>query len=114
MTYGGIITSLKVPDRYGEPGEVVLGHSSIEPYLRNAPYLGDIVGRYVLRNRDCSSMMATCSVARQQASTAACSIAMRACVSRPSTIPTRRLTRIFLPLNSGPTNGIARRRGGSS
>lgn len=49
MTYGGIITSLKVPDRYGEPGEVVLGHSGLEPYLRNAPYLGAIIGRYANR-----------------------------------------------------------------
>lgn len=38
MTYGGIITSLKVPDRYGEPGEVVLGRGGVEPYLLNAPY----------------------------------------------------------------------------
>jgi aldose 1-epimerase len=49
MTYGGIITSLKVPDRYGEPGEVVLGHRGVEPYLRNAPYFGAIIGRYANR-----------------------------------------------------------------
>jgi hypothetical protein len=46
MTYGGIITSLKVPDRYRDPGEVVLGHSRVESYLRNAPYFGAIIGRY--------------------------------------------------------------------
>jgi aldose 1-epimerase len=49
MTYGGIITSLKVPDRYGDPGEVVLGHSRVESYLRNAPYFGAIIGRYANR-----------------------------------------------------------------
>jgi aldose 1-epimerase len=49
MTYGGIITSLKVPDRSGQPGDVVLGHSRIEPYLHNASYFGAIVGRYANR-----------------------------------------------------------------
>jgi len=49
MTYGGIITSLKVPDRYGEPGEVVLGQSDVEPYLLNASYFGAIIGRYANR-----------------------------------------------------------------
>jgi len=49
MTYGGIITSLKVRDRQGEPDDVVLGHGSVEPYLRNASYIGAIIGRYANR-----------------------------------------------------------------
>jgi aldose 1-epimerase len=44
--YGGIITSLKVPDRAGKMGDVVLGHASVEGYLKNAPYLGALIGRY--------------------------------------------------------------------
>ena len=49
ITYGGIITSLRMRDRDGNPGDVVLGHGSLEPYLHNAPYLGAIVGRYANR-----------------------------------------------------------------
>jgi len=45
MTYGGIIVSLRVPDREGRPGDVVLGHETLEGYLPNPPYLGAIVGR---------------------------------------------------------------------
>lgn len=46
MTYGGIITSLKTPDRNGTPGDIVLGYDSLAGYLRSSPYFGAIVGRY--------------------------------------------------------------------
>jgi len=46
MTYGGIIISLKVPDKNGVPGDVVLGYDSLADYLRASPYFGAIVGRY--------------------------------------------------------------------
>ena len=46
MTYGGIIVSLKVPDRAGLLGDVVLGYDSLAGYLRTTPYFGAIVGRY--------------------------------------------------------------------
>jgi aldose 1-epimerase len=49
MTYGGIITSLKVPDREGALGDVVLGYDSLAGYLRSSPYFGAIVGRYANR-----------------------------------------------------------------
>ena len=49
ITLGGIITSLRVPDRDGRLGEVVLGFNSIEPYLNNRAYLGAVVGRYANR-----------------------------------------------------------------
>jgi aldose 1-epimerase len=47
--YGGVVTSLVVPDRTGRPGDVVLGFDSLEGYLRGSPYFGAIVGRYANR-----------------------------------------------------------------
>jgi aldose 1-epimerase len=44
--YGGIITSLKTPDRSGRFDDIVLGYDSLNGYLRNSPYFGAIVGRY--------------------------------------------------------------------
>jgi aldose 1-epimerase len=46
MTYGGTVVSLKVPDRTGKMGDVVLGHDVLEGYLKNNPYFGSIIGRY--------------------------------------------------------------------
>jgi len=46
MTYGGIIVSIKVPDRTGAFDDVVLGYDSLAGYLRSSPYFGAIVGRY--------------------------------------------------------------------
>jgi aldose 1-epimerase len=47
MTYGGIILSLRVPDRQGRLEDIVLGHDAAAPYARNnSPYFGAIVGRY--------------------------------------------------------------------
>jgi aldose 1-epimerase len=47
--FGGVITSLRVPDRRGMREDVVLGHETLEPYLTNPPYLGAVVGRYANR-----------------------------------------------------------------
>jgi aldose 1-epimerase len=44
--YGGIIVSLKVPDRKGIPGDVVLGYDSLASYVKASPYFGCLVGRY--------------------------------------------------------------------
>jgi len=44
--YGGIIVSLKVPDRNGNMGDVVLGYDKLDSYLEDTPYLGAIIGRY--------------------------------------------------------------------
>ena len=49
ITYGGIITSIRVPDRAGVPGDIVLGFDSLEGYLGNHPYFGGIIGRYANR-----------------------------------------------------------------
>src|SRR2546426_1625126 len=45
-TYGGIIVLLRVPDKKGMPGDVVLGYDNLDGYLKNSPYFGAIVGRY--------------------------------------------------------------------
>jgi aldose 1-epimerase len=45
LTYGAIIASFAVPDRHGEPGDVVLGHDDLEGYLRASPYFGAVIGR---------------------------------------------------------------------
>ena len=46
MTYGGAVVSLKVPDRNGKLGDVVLGYDRLDGYLKNNPYFGSIIGRY--------------------------------------------------------------------
>jgi len=46
MTYGGIVVSLRAPDRNGKLGDVVLGYENLDGYLKNNPYFGSIVGRY--------------------------------------------------------------------
>jgi aldose 1-epimerase len=46
MTYGGTVVSLKVPDRSGTPGDIVLGFETLDGYLKNSPYFGSIIGRY--------------------------------------------------------------------
>src|SRR6201998_696993 len=49
MNYGGIILSIRVPDRKGQFADIVLGHDALEGYTPNPPYLGAIVGRYANR-----------------------------------------------------------------
>jgi len=49
MNYGGIIQSVRVPDRDGKFADVVLGHETAEGYMPNPPYIGAIVGRYANR-----------------------------------------------------------------
>jgi aldose 1-epimerase len=44
--YGAILVSLKVPDRQGTLGDVVLGFDSFDPYLKENPHFGAVVGRY--------------------------------------------------------------------
>lgn len=48
-TYGGAIVSLKVPDRNGVMGDIVLGFDKFEDYLKPQPYFGAIIGRYANR-----------------------------------------------------------------
>jgi aldose 1-epimerase len=49
MTYGGIIVSMRVPDKNGKVADVVLGHDELDGYMPNPPYFGAIVGRYANR-----------------------------------------------------------------
>lgn len=44
--YGGIVTSLLVPDRDGNLGDVVLGFDNLEHYEKHNPFFGCLVGRY--------------------------------------------------------------------
>lgn len=49
ITYGGIITSLRTPDRNGTFADIVLGFDSLNGYLGDHPFFGAIVGRYCNR-----------------------------------------------------------------
>jgi len=43
--YGGILVSLKTPDRHGRLEDVVLGWDHLDGYLPQGPYFGALVGR---------------------------------------------------------------------
>lgn len=49
INYGGIISSIKVPDRDGKLDDVVLGHDSLEGYLHRSRYFGALIGRFANR-----------------------------------------------------------------
>ncbi len=50
MTYGGIIVSLRTPDRNAKFDDVVLGFDSVDQYIaKNTPYFGALIGRYANR-----------------------------------------------------------------
>ena len=49
--YGGIVTSLTMPDRNGKFSDIVLGFNKLsgydnENYLTHCPYFGALIGRY--------------------------------------------------------------------
>jgi len=50
ITYGGILVSLKTPDRKGTLGDVVLGHDTLAEYMaEGGTYFGALIGRYANR-----------------------------------------------------------------
>ncbi len=49
LTYGGIVQSLRVPDRSGDLANVVLGFASVAEYVAASTYFGCVVGRYANR-----------------------------------------------------------------
>ena len=49
ITYGGIITSIRVPDRNGQLANIALGFDSLAKYEADNPYFGAITGRYANR-----------------------------------------------------------------
>ena len=52
ITYGGIITSMKVPNAAGGLNDVVLGYDSLSDYEKGSPYFGALIGRYGNRIAD--------------------------------------------------------------
>jgi aldose 1-epimerase len=44
--YGGIVTSLLIPDKSGRMDDIVLGFDTLDPYLAVHPYFGALIGRY--------------------------------------------------------------------
>jgi aldose 1-epimerase len=46
INYGGAVVSLRVPDRTGKLGDVVLGFDDLEGYLKQTFYIGALIGRY--------------------------------------------------------------------
>jgi aldose 1-epimerase len=46
INYGGVVLSLKVPDRNGQFGDVVLGFDTLAEYEQKSPYFGCLIGRY--------------------------------------------------------------------
>ncbi len=49
ITYGGIVTELKVPDKDGKLADVCLGFDKLEDYVKSSPYFGCITGRVANR-----------------------------------------------------------------
>lgn len=49
INWGGIITSIRMPDSKGQADEIVAGFSTLEPYLENPWYFGATLGRYANR-----------------------------------------------------------------
>lgn len=45
-TFGGIITSFKLPDKNGTLSDVVLGYDNLDGYIKNTTYFGATIGRY--------------------------------------------------------------------
>ncbi len=45
LSYGGIVRSIRMPDRHGSLADVVLGFDNLESYLAGHPYFGAITGR---------------------------------------------------------------------
>jgi aldose 1-epimerase len=52
ITYGGIITSMKLPNAAGGLNDVVLGYDSLSDYEKGSPYFGALIGRYGNRIAD--------------------------------------------------------------
>lgn len=46
INYGGIITSILVPDQKGKTADVVLGFNNLDEYLQENPFIGALIGRY--------------------------------------------------------------------
>jgi aldose 1-epimerase len=47
--YGGIMLSLRTPDRNGKQDDIVLGYDTLDSYIAKTAYFGAIIGRYANR-----------------------------------------------------------------
>jgi len=47
ITYGGIVQSIRVPDRHGRMANVALGFATLDDYIStgNSPYFGALIGQ---------------------------------------------------------------------
>lgn len=52
LTYGGIITSIVVPDKEGRLENVILSYCDYDDYLENPGYFGSLIGRTAGRIKD--------------------------------------------------------------
>lgn len=46
ITFGGIVTSLQVPDKDGKLADIVLGCDNLDDYAKKSPYFGALIGRF--------------------------------------------------------------------
>lgn len=46
ITFGATVTELKMPDKAGKLGDIVLGYDNIKQYETESPYFGATIGRY--------------------------------------------------------------------
>ncbi len=49
LTFGATVRALRVPDKNGNPVDVVLGYNTVSAYETNGGYVGALVGRYANR-----------------------------------------------------------------
>ncbi len=52
LTYGGVLQSVRAPDREGRRDDVVLGFDDVRQYQEQSPFFGALVGRYANRIAD--------------------------------------------------------------
>lgn len=46
LDFGGIVQSIVVPDKKGNPTDVILGYNTVAEYEKNGGYLGALIGRF--------------------------------------------------------------------
>lgn len=46
INYGGVVVSVKAPDKNGTVADVVLGYDSLSSYVAGSPFFGALIGRY--------------------------------------------------------------------
>src|SRR5437879_6882481 len=44
--FGGVVVSIKMPDRKGTLGDIALGYDSLEGYINDKNFFGALIGRY--------------------------------------------------------------------